>query len=241
MTLTEFQVEFDILYNNIMSGVAPGLNNYEKSVFLTQAQEEILKNYFNPKSNRLQEGIEASNKRSIDFTKVLVNKSLTKIGTTLDTFSLNNIIYEVPSDMFIQRGFRLMDNTIQKLLEVTPVTTTELQRLNLKPHKFPYRNEAWLIHNGNYYEVIVHPKYLPDNLNLIVRYVRRPQPIILEDISNTLDEVGVALSINGITTPSDCELPESIHREILLRAIELAKVAYTVDNAQQMIQTNRAE
>lgn len=38
----EFSIEFDILYNNISSNKAPGLNEYEKSVFLTKAQEQIV-------------------------------------------------------------------------------------------------------------------------------------------------------------------------------------------------------
>ena len=42
MTLQEFSVEFDILYNNVSSNQAPGLTEYEKSVFLTQAQEAIV-------------------------------------------------------------------------------------------------------------------------------------------------------------------------------------------------------
>ena len=42
MTLQEFSVEFDILYNNISSNQAPGLTEYEKSVFLTQAQDAIV-------------------------------------------------------------------------------------------------------------------------------------------------------------------------------------------------------
>jgi len=37
MTTGEFSNEFDLLYNNIMSNSAPGLNEYEKSVFLTKA------------------------------------------------------------------------------------------------------------------------------------------------------------------------------------------------------------
>ena len=46
MTAEEFSQEFDILYNNIASNQAPGLTEYEKSVFLTKAQDEIIKNYF---------------------------------------------------------------------------------------------------------------------------------------------------------------------------------------------------
>ena len=39
MTNYEFSNEFDILYNNISSNQAPGLDEYEKSVFLLVKQE----------------------------------------------------------------------------------------------------------------------------------------------------------------------------------------------------------
>ena len=41
-TSEEWSVNFDILYNNISSNQAPGLTEYEKSVFLTQAQEAVI-------------------------------------------------------------------------------------------------------------------------------------------------------------------------------------------------------
>ena len=47
MTPQEFSSEFDILYNNIMSNKAPGLDDYEKSFFLTQAQEILVLTYYN--------------------------------------------------------------------------------------------------------------------------------------------------------------------------------------------------
>lgn len=37
MTNAEFSNEFDTLFNNITSNQAPGIDEYEKSVFLTQA------------------------------------------------------------------------------------------------------------------------------------------------------------------------------------------------------------
>ena len=40
MTNLEFSREFDILYNNITSNQAPSLNSYEKSVFLTEGEEQ---------------------------------------------------------------------------------------------------------------------------------------------------------------------------------------------------------
>lgn len=55
MTITEFSDQFDVLYNNITSNQAPGLNEYEKSLFLTKAEKEIVKNYFtaNSKGNTI--------------------------------------------------------------------------------------------------------------------------------------------------------------------------------------------
>ena len=37
MTIQEFSSEFDVQYNNIASKAAPGLDEYEKSIFLTKA------------------------------------------------------------------------------------------------------------------------------------------------------------------------------------------------------------
>ena len=71
MTTQEFSNEFDVLYNNIMSNQAPGLDEYEKSVFLTKAQLEILKNYFNPKGNKYGQGFDEIAKRQIDFSTLI--------------------------------------------------------------------------------------------------------------------------------------------------------------------------
>ena len=71
MTIQEFSNEFDILYNNIMSNAAPGVDEYEKSVFLTKAQLEIIRNYFNPESNKNKQGFDDSPKRQIDFSSII--------------------------------------------------------------------------------------------------------------------------------------------------------------------------
>lgn len=70
MTNQEFSDEFEILYNSITSNQAPGLDEYEKSVFLTKAQDEIIKAYFNPRSNKTQEGFDGNERRQIDFSMI---------------------------------------------------------------------------------------------------------------------------------------------------------------------------
>ena len=53
-----------------------------------------------------------------------------------------------------------------------------------------------------------------------LRYIRIPKPIILTNLRSE------GLSIRGYDTESECELPEMMHREILQRAVELAKASY---------------
>lgn len=123
MTISEFSNEFDVLYNNIMSNQAPGLDEYEKSVFLTKAQNEILKNYFNPKGNKYQEGFDGNRKRQVDFSNItktasvlnLLEKeasgvltSLKEVGyatTTIPTdfakYDDRGVVFKFPDDVFI--------------------------------------------------------------------------------------------------------------------------------------------
>lgn len=58
-----------------------------------------------------------------------------------------------------------------------------------------------------------------------MRYVNKPDPIILVNLSTEYP----GLSIDGITSVTECKLDSSIHYEILQRAVELAKSAYTGD------------
>ena len=59
-----------------------------------------------------------------------------------------------------------------------------------------------------------------DNWNYTLRYVKKPNPIIL--INLTDDD----LSIEGKKTETPCEFPSQLHQEILERAVTLAKIAY---------------
>ena len=40
---------FNLHYDNIMSAASPGLNDYEISLYLTQAHKEIIYNYYSGK------------------------------------------------------------------------------------------------------------------------------------------------------------------------------------------------
>lgn len=79
MTNQEFSDQFDVLYNNITSNQAPGLDEYEKSVFLTKAQNEIVKAFFTPTYNKSRDGFDSvaigGERRQIDFSMIMRTKS----------------------------------------------------------------------------------------------------------------------------------------------------------------------
>ena len=233
MTASEFSQEFDILYNNIASNQAPGLTEYEKSVFLTKAQDEIIKNYFTskPNGNKYQEGIEDSAKRYSDFSCLITVKSI-QVQAHSDETSIDarGQICTLPEDLMISLNERFKVGETE--YQVIPLTLAEYQRLMSRPSGDPLKRQVWKLMgnsatgNGSI-EIIPHWKDSRTNSNkLIIRYVRKPYPIILEDLA------AQGLTINGKSNTYNngigeaCELAKELHPEILQRAVELAKVFY---------------
>jgi hypothetical protein len=225
MNVVEFSNSFDILYNNIMSNAAPGINEYEKSVLLTKAQDEILKNYFNPQGNKYQEGFDGSAKRQIDFSGLISVADCTSQSGA--GFDLRAKIYRMPEDVFLIINETLTTNTGVK--QVVPISFDEYSRLMSRLYKEPLKYQAWrLVTEGSGNENVI-VEVIPHSGETVskytVRYVRRPKPIVLVDLASEYGDV----SINGVSTISECELNPLIHEEILQRAVELAKIVYTGD------------
>ena len=250
MNVTEFSNQFDILFNNITSNQAPGLNEYEKSVLLTKAQEEIVKNYFNPKGNKYQEGFDGSPKRQMDFSNLVVSTSLSVDGTLTPTVDYRALCYKLPTDIFfiVNEEIVYKDGITPKgMRQVLALTYQEYVRLMSKPFKEPMKWQAWRLitnktSNAATAELIITSadatKFSTNTKNYIVRYVKHPAPIILIDLTAAYGE---SLSINGKTTVSECELSDNIHDEILQRAVELAKVAWAGDPNQIQIDTQSGQ
>lgn len=240
MTTQEFSNEFDILYSNISSNAAPGLNEYEKSVFLTDAQLEIVRNYFNPKGNKYQEGFDGSQKRQIDFNHLVKvalvptvanPASYTKFDERSQLFRMpNDILYILSESAKVQ-----YDTSYIHKINIVPITFDEYNIMISRPYKYPFKQQGWrLIENqGNNGPIaeIISKGFIS---NYVMRYVRMPNPIILLDLTEDVDPVDVnenfnGLTIQGQTAEQTSELDPSIHQEILQRAVELAKNAYLGD------------
>lgn len=276
MTAEEFSDQFDVLYNNITSNQAPGCNEYEKSVFLTKAQNEIVKNYFTPNSpgNVIQQGFDDSAKRQADFSCLMRTMSCTSpsLANTADqitftitgqspvTITANKIdrrskVFAFPTDMFIAINEALTfqtgtgTNATFKDFQVIPLRFDEYTRLMSKPYKRPVKNHAWRLINSStkssetftrFVEIITTPDYDDKTLTYTIRYIRFPKPIIVGNLDGLKIE-GREFGTEG-NKVSGCELDPILHQDILQRAVELAKVAWTAtgqDNLQPMMEAGK--
>lgn len=227
MNVTEFFDRFNVLYNNIDSNAAPGLNGYEISVCLTKGQEEIIKNHFNPQGNKYQEGFSDSPKRDADFKNLIKTSATPQLIPLEPVYRLDSrsVVFKIPDDAFILLNEQFHTN----LLKYSPLmpkylTPAEFNAALKKPFKYPSKAEAWVI-QGDHTEVggTIEVLSNPPVQTVTFRYIKRPAPIIVEDLTQ------YGTSINGVSAVSECELDSSIHEEILQRAVEIAKAAYTGD------------
>jgi len=220
MTLKEFSIEFDILYNNISSNKAPGLNDYEKSIFLTKAQEEIITELYsgrNGTQNSFEETEEQRRYLNALVTTKVCNEYKTTILNPLEVITNTSTIFELPEDvMFITYESARINS---KEISVYPVSQDELSKILKNPFRGPSNNRVLRLDIGtNMVELIS----VEDISSYKIRYIRKPNPIILP-LNNegiTINDEGI--TINGKSEQSDCELDSSLHRTILDRAVALA-------------------
>ena len=252
MTIEEFSDQFDLLYNNITSNQAPGISEYEKSVFATKAEKEIVKNYFSPNSqgNTLKEGFDDSAKRQADFSMLLATKNCNPVENSTDIkIDSRSSLYTFPNDVFIIIN-EVLTVTPSRTLQVFPLRYDDYNRLMSKPYKRPLKYQAWRLMNSGEVpadtdvsksksvkkvEIIVHAGETIDSYSL--RYIKTPSPIILADLSDD------GLSIDGQSAKSTkIDIDPILHEDILQRAVELAKIAWTQtgqDNANLVLQAGQ--
>lgn len=229
----ELWQKFNLLWNNIASDKAPGLEKYEVSVFLTQAQEALVKEYFSNRSNAVAEGFDDSIRRQSDFRTLLTSAALTAVSSSDVTPDFNTRsttrYYEYPSDAFLvlNEEVKVTSSGVSKYYTVVPVSYDEYARLMMRPYKYPPKGMVWrlLTHTGTYsgreYQVAELIANFPatGTIDYRMRYVKRPSPIILDTLTG-------GLTIEGQTAQAECKLPEHLHDEILQRAVLLAKVSW---------------
>ena len=225
MTTTEFSNEFDIKYDSIASLGAPAIDEYEKSVFCTAAQLELVKEASGP-INKYRVGFEGSSKRRADLRELIVDYSVTPtaMNNGLESSSQQAVL---PSDLFIinyEQGSYTKVGCPEVRVGITPVKYDEYQERKRNPFRRPNKNNGFRLDIQSQDGVKVVELVNEEPLDTYhIRYVKYPSPIVLTDLSGISTE---ALSIDGIESQTECQLDKELHREILDRAVELAMVAY---------------
>lgn len=228
MTTEEFSNEFDTLLNSYSDTPPYGeehrllitLDEYEKSVFLTNAQEEIVIGMYNGK-NPFRDSFE----RTEEIRRYL--SDLIKTYTTTDKkvgytgLSKSSVFFELPDDLWFitYEAVNLKDDGSGCMsgedISVIPITQDEYHRIRKNPFRGTNERRALRLDlSGKVVEIV--SKY--DVESYLVRYFSRPAPIILTDLTDNL-------SINGISVKTECELNPVIHRAILERAVRLAIIS----------------
>ena len=232
MTNIEFSTEFDVILNNSTIGTLPlRLDEYEKSVFLTKAQENLVLSTYTGQNATGDHFEDTELARAIlrplietdtlvavaigDVNKQLWDDKYTHSYWRLPTNNLWFILYEQVSQL---------DDCLNpcyngKSATVSVVGIDQYNNLLNNPFKGPSEKRVFRVDYGApltsqdnaVLELI--SKYNVDSYRM--RYLRRPLPIILQNLPT-------GLSINNTTTYTECELGSSTHRRILEDAVRLA-------------------
>lgn len=229
MTTQEFSNEFDTLLNSYSTVPPYGdenklditLDEYEKSVFLTKAQEEIVVESYTGK-NQFGESFERTEEirrylSDLVKTVVLSDKLTGHVG-----LSKTSMFFQLPEDVwFITYESAILKDERLGCLDgeeatIVPVTQDEYYRTAKNPFRGPSKGRAVRLDIGDGVIEIISDYNIDKYL---VRYLSRPKPIVLVDLSE--------LSVNGIKVRTECELNPVIHRAILERAVRLAIISKT--------------
>ena len=221
MITTEFSNEFDALVQSYPTIAEFGktdrvaFDEYEKSVFLTKAQEELVIELYNGKNpfNDSFEKTEEIRRYLGELTKQYSTSSKEEGGLSKDSY-----IFTLPDDLWFivyeevgVSDSKLGCNTDRTLL-VVPTTHDEYNKVRNNPFRGQGKRRAIRLDlTDNKVEII--STY--NVVQYLIRYIAKPSPIIVVDLPESL-------SINGISKKTECSLSPAIHRAILDRAVKLA-------------------
>lgn len=254
MTNSELSNEFDVLYNNITSNQAPELNEYEKSVFLTKAQSQLVNEYFNIRTDSFGGGFDGSQKRQYDFSSIIKVATLEEIPSSENVFPLDSrsVLFAFPSDYFLAINEIIEEkeeDVVVRQYSVIPINHLDYQRLMLKPYNLPAKKAVWRLLNGT-----ITSNLLEDNTEdntddntentptihsiaecigsfgndegHTLSYNLRYVKTLSPIILEDLSTYGEDITIGGKSDETECQLPEETHQDILERAVTLAKIAW---------------
>ena len=250
MTTTEMSRRFDIFYNNIASNQAPGLNSYEKSVILTKAQDDLVKERYSP-FNDTKKGFESSENRRVELKELIKPYSSSEVyvkeDIEIDDTLSKATTASVKSGTTTSTG---VDCITGKKVKVIPTTHDEYSTAKNNPFRKPNKRKVWRMDIQS--ETTTDSRTDIDVVAPLVeiisiysftkykmRYLQKPSPIVLETFANNSEYDGLNISVEGVIVNTPCKLSEEIQGNIIDRAVELAILGYKENTLQANVGINK--
>ena len=225
MTTKEFSDAFDTMlnsYSDFSSILA--FDEYEKSLFLTQAQEQLIVELYTGRNNKTSSFEETEELRS-SLKRLIKTDTPTESSEDFKGISKYSKFFILPNDvLFITYESATLDDESAGCkngseILITPVTQDEFYRVMNNPFRQASKRKALRLDNGLDIAEIVTKYNIKD---YTIRYLSKPTPIILANLED--------VSIDGENKITECKLDSVMHKYILERAVALAIASRSIQN-----------
>lgn len=234
MTNKQFSEEFDTLLNSYANQGFFGegtsrydivLDEYEKSVFLTQAEKQFIIDYY---SGRSPIGFSFEEKEEIReaLDTLVITTELNEMDnedvpeTVKHLYQDNHLFtfYSIPANLLyiifeeVKFSSYISDCNKGAAALVVPSTHDDLWHRLQNPFRGTNKQRVLRLNAADNIIELVSDYPIGSYL---LRYVEEPKPIILIDLPN-------GLTIDGTSVETECKLPSITHHVILNNAVRLA-------------------
>lgn len=254
MTNSEFSNEFDILASSylleggftISDSSLYAFNEYEKSLFLTLAEEQYVLSLYNGKNSSGDrfEGTEETRRYLHNLVAEYLTEDPVDISEEKNYLkkryrsmavhggSLKSTLFKLPDDLWFitYESVRTVPDSTKKdrcnsgefgiTQDVVPITQDEFHRIKRNPFRGPSYRRALRLDLSDSDSGIVEIVSKYELGSYYIRYIKKVEPIILIDLPEPL-------MINGRNKACECQLHEAVHRDILELAVKLAIASRT--------------
>ena len=218
MNVQEFSNSFDTLLQPYIAKESFSEQNnlafdeYEKSIFLTKAQEQIVLELYQELEQSEEVRKYLSNLIKTDNYVPVGEQDETLINNNFKSYKVeisNDILFMIYEQCTLSDENNCINN---KIVSVVPTIHDDLDKVLKNPFKSPNSRKVIRLDFDNKIELI--SKYNISNYK--VRYLKKPNSIILVALDDNL-------SINnGDTEVSNGETNPILHERIVQRAVQLA-------------------
>jgi len=226
-TASDYNRYFDLGYNNANSMQAPGVNVFEKSLFLTKAYRQLVKEH--AEKFEYDEQVRKRLEPSIKDKTINYDASLNSTLNSLKISSNSRLFEITDAEVWYVVQERLY-TTDTKSIKVSPLKLDEYNEAIENPFEKPNNKKAWRVTVSD--GISDTPKAIHEIISTVTptkykfRYLEKPEPIIIGDLSV------FGVNIEGDTDVSIPYVSSEFEDAIIDRAVKLATIAYKENSLQ---------